>query len=203
VSDNEQSGFHNQRTSQKRGESEKCISPWFHCPLSGGRRPTLYFTVFWAMGRRPTPSEWFLKGQHLISPFTQWAACSLHLLLSDSYNTYTKVKVVSPCEVWLIPPPSIYTHMCTLYTYTIICMPRFGPSRFFEPSRYLISTPGLTTEYRVILGHINHVFDPARVFLSTHWWSQHPACQRCFYIPLRNCHPSQQVSTPHVETLTL
>jgi len=39
----------------------KCISPWFHCPLSGGRRPTLYFTVFWVVGRRPTPStEWFL-----------------------------------------------------------------------------------------------------------------------------------------------
>jgi len=53
------------------------------------------------VGRRPTPSsEWFLKGPHLISPFTQWAACSPHLLLSDSYNTYTKVKVVSPCEVW-------------------------------------------------------------------------------------------------------
>jgi len=34
------------------------------------------------------------------------------------------------------------------------------------------------------------------VFLSTHWWSKHPACQRCFYKPLRNCHPSQRVSTP-------
>ena len=79
----------------------KCISPWFHCPLSGGRRPTLYFTVFWVVGRRPTPStEWFLKGPHLISPFTQWAACSPYLLLNDSYNTYTKMKVVSPCEVW-------------------------------------------------------------------------------------------------------
>jgi len=85
VSDNKQSGFHNQRTSQKRGESEKCISPWFYCPLSGGWRPTLYFTVFWAVGHRPTPSsEWFLKGPRLISPFTQWAACSPHLLLSDS-----------------------------------------------------------------------------------------------------------------------
>jgi len=53
------------------------------------------------VGRRPTPSsEWFLKGPHLISPFTQWAACSPHLLLSDSYNTYTRVKVVSPFEVW-------------------------------------------------------------------------------------------------------
>jgi len=55
------------------------------------------------VGRRPTPSsEWFLKGPHLISPFTQWAACSPHLLLNDSYNTYTKVKVVSLCEVWLL-----------------------------------------------------------------------------------------------------
>jgi len=37
--------------------------------------------------------------------------------------------------------------------------------------------------YRVILGHRTHAFDPARVFLSTHWWSQHPACQ-----PLRLNH---------------
>jgi len=29
--------------------------------------------------------------------------------------------------------------------------------------------------YRVILGHTNHRNDPASVFLSTHWWSQHPA----------------------------
>jgi len=35
---------------------KKCISPWFHCPLSGDRRPTLHYTVFWAVGRRPTPS---------------------------------------------------------------------------------------------------------------------------------------------------
>jgi len=26
----------------------------------------------------------------------------------------------------LIPPPSIYIHMCTLYTYTNICVPRFS-----------------------------------------------------------------------------
>jgi len=55
--------------------------------------------------------------------------------------------------------------------------------------------------YRVILGHRNHWNDPASVFLSTHGWSQHPACQHwlflvisCFFKPLRNCHPSQWVS---------
>jgi len=31
-----------------------------------------------------------------------------------------------------------------------------------------------------IPGRRNHVFDPASVFLSTHSWSQHPTCQRCF-----------------------
>jgi len=94
--------FSRSKNLAETGGSEKCISPWFHCPLSGGRRPTLYFTVFRAVGR-PTPSsEGSLKGPHLISPFTQWAACSPHLLLSDSYNAYTKVKVVSPCEVWSI-----------------------------------------------------------------------------------------------------
>ena len=47
----------------------------------------------------------------------------------------------------LIPPPSIYIHMCTLYTHTNIYMPRFSPSGFVGPSRCLIPTPGLTSEY--------------------------------------------------------
>ena len=50
---------------------------------------------------------------------------------------------------------------------------------------------------------LNHVFDPASVFLSTHWWSQHPDWQRCFYKLLTNCKFNQQVSAPPVETLTL
>ena len=58
-------------------------------------------------------------------------------------------------------------------------------------------------KYRVVPGHRNRRNDPASEFLSIHWWSQHPACQRCFYQPLRNCHPSQQVSTLPVETLPL
>ena len=33
--------------------------------------------------------------------------------------------------------------MCTLYTYTNICMPTFSPSAFFGPYRCLIPTPGL------------------------------------------------------------
>ena len=47
----------------------------------------------------------------------------------------------------LIPPPGMYTHMCTLYTYTNTYMPRFSPSGFFGPSRCLVPTPGLTSEY--------------------------------------------------------
>jgi len=57
--------------------------------------------------------------------------------------------------------------------------------------------------YRRVPGHRNHVFDPASVFLSTHWLSQHPACQRCFCKPWGNCHPSQRVSTPPIGALTL
>jgi len=49
----------------------------------------------------------------------------------------------------LIPPPSIYIHMCTLYTYTNICLQRFSPSRHFGPSRCLIPTPGLISEYSI------------------------------------------------------
>jgi len=50
-----------------------------------------------------------------------------------------------------------------------------------------ISYPGSSVPGHRLRNHLN---DPASVFLSTHWWSQHPACQRCFYRPLRNCHPS-------------
>jgi len=50
--------------------------------------------------------------------------------------------------------------------------------------------------YSRVPAHRNHGFDPVSVFLSTHWWSQQPACQRFFYKTLRNCHPSQRVSTP-------
>jgi len=49
----------------------------------------------------------------------------------------------------LIPPLSIYVHMCILYSYTNICMPRFSPSGFIGPSRCLIPTPGLTSKYHI------------------------------------------------------
>jgi len=31
-------------------------------------------------------------------------------------------------------------------------------------------------QYRVVLAHRNHFFDPARKLVSTYWWSQNPAC---------------------------
>jgi len=46
--------------------------------------------------------------------------------------------------------------------------------------------------YRVVPGHRNHLNDPASEFLSTHWWRQNPACQRCFYKPLKSCHPASE-----------
>jgi len=49
----------------------------------------------------------------------------------------------------LIQPPSIYIHMCIVYTYMNTYMPRFSPSGFFGPSRCLIPTPLLTTEYPI------------------------------------------------------
>ena len=42
----------------------------------------------------------------------------------------------------LIPLPSKYIHMCTLYAHTNAYMPRFGPSGFLGPSRCLIPPPG-------------------------------------------------------------
>jgi len=46
-----------------------------------------------------------------------------------------------------------------------------------------------TLLYRVVPGHRNHLNDPASEFLSTHSWSQNPACMCCFYKPLKNYHP--------------
>jgi len=45
---------------------------------------------------------------------------------------------------------------------------------------------------RVVPGHKTHFFDAASEFLSTNWWSQNPACQRCVYKPLKNCHPASE-----------
>ena len=70
-----------------------------------------------------------------------------HLLLfffGRKYMSKTKQLVQD-----LILPPSKHIHMCNLYTYTNIYMPRFSPSRFFGPSRCLIPTPGLTSEYPI------------------------------------------------------
>jgi len=46
--------------------------------------------------------------------------------------------------------------------------------------------------HRVVPGHRNHLNDPASEFLSTHWWSQNPVCQRCLYKPLKNCHSASE-----------
>ena len=55
-----------------------------------------------------------------------------HLLLfSFGSKNMLKKKAVSPRSH---PSPSINIHMCTLYTYTNIYMPRFSPSGFFGPS---------------------------------------------------------------------
>ena len=58
----------------------------------------------------------------------------------------------------------------------------------------------LSSIYRVVPGHNDHLNDPASEFLSTHWWNQNPACQSCFIQKLTH---SQRVYTLPVETLTL
>jgi len=72
-----------------------------------------------------------------------------HLLLFFFKKKYVKEKKQLVQD--LILPPSIYIHMCTLYTYTNTYMPRFSPSGFFEPPRCLIPgpTPGFIPEYPI------------------------------------------------------
>jgi len=60
----------------------------------------------------------------------------------------------------------------------------FNPGQLW-PSRHRappvsIDPDSCFERYRVIPGHRCHGFDPASVFWSTHWRSQHPVCQRCF-----------------------
>ena len=96
----------------------------------------------------------------------------------------------------LIPPPSIYIHMCTLYTYTNICMPRFSPSGFFGPSRCLIPTPRLTSEYPIcavcactcVYTHIHpHTLPPALKIEKTQ------TTPLSFLLSKKNPHAKQQV----------
>ena len=47
----------------------------------------------------------------------------------------------------LIPSPSIYLHVCTLYTCTNTYMPRFSPYGFFGPFKCLVPTLGFTSVY--------------------------------------------------------
>jgi len=91
----------------------------------------------------------------------------------------------------------INTYVCTrihtyMYTYKDICI------RIYI-SISLVAQWTKRYHYSSVPEHKTHRNDPASVFLSTHWWSQRPACQHWmflvvsfFYKPLRNCHPSQQ-----------
>jgi len=66
---------------------------------------------------------------------------------SLSKKEYVKEKKQLVQDV--IPPPSLYIQMCSLYTYTNTYMTRLSLSRFFGPSRCLILTPGLRPEYPI------------------------------------------------------
>ena len=76
-----------------------------------------------------------------------WFADCRHIFYFSQKKRHVKRKKQLVQD--LIPPLSLYIHMCTLYTYTNICIPRFSPSGFFGPSRCLIPTPGLTSKYPV------------------------------------------------------
>ena len=76
-----------------------------------GRRPALFSLFHWVKGRRPALSlQWRAEDPHSFHCFTQWRAAGPHFHCSDSYNTYTRVTVISPCELWdLFPVCSWHT----------------------------------------------------------------------------------------------
>ena len=106
---------------------------------------------FYYCSERNNVVVWFgtLKVQSFI--LTEVSDCGLLIVVTASTFLKRKdmLKIQKQFVQDLIPPLSIYIHMCTLYTYTNIWMPRFSPSGFFGPSRCLIPTPGLTTEYPI------------------------------------------------------
>ena len=80
----------------------------------------------------------------------------------------------------LIPPSSIYLHMCTLYTCANTHMPRFSPSGFFGPSRCLIPTPGITRKYPAVCACVC-VYTHMHPIHSHPVWCKHRAGSRLPY----------------------
>jgi len=98
----------------------------------------------------------------------QWFADCRHIFYFSQKKRHVKKKKQLVQD--LIPHLSIFIHMCTLYTYANIYMPRFRPSGFFGPSRCLIPTPGLTSKYPICV-----VCVCACVYTHTHTHTLPPA----------------------------
>jgi len=110
-----------------------------------------------------------------------------------------------------ILPPSIYIHMCTLYIYTYTHIPRFSPSGFFGPSRCLMPTPGLTTEYPIctvcacvrIHTHIHpHTLPPALKIEHTQTTPLSFLLSKITPTPSNKC-PHSLAEPPHPRSPTL
>jgi len=101
-----------------------------------------------------------------------WYTNNLSCKIKYCYTiSFYKIHIVWQYVVWQI----------WLYTYML--------------SRTLVQLLEVTPtfmQYSTDPGHRNHFLDPASEFLSTHWWSQNLVCQRCFYKPLKNCHPTSR-----------
>jgi len=106
--------------------------------------------------------------------------------LSDSRNRFFSINffVLKQLVQDLLPPLSIYIHMCTIaaplwachtyveswvhaglvHTHTNTYIPRFSPSGFFRPSRYLIPIPGLASStpsvqcfWQILFGNVHQL----------------------------------------------
>ena len=131
------------------------------------------------------------------SPCLFLAQCIIHRLHVQvfSWNESITLILTRGAHWWVLVHTHTYSHTSYLYTHLHTHIHSHYLSTHLHThirGEYL---------YSRVPGHRNHRNDPASVFLSTYWWSQHPACQRwlflvvsCFCKPLRNCHPRQRVS---------
>ena len=76
--------------------------------------------------------------------FTSWSFANAFVFRKKKHDPAKKQLVMVQD---LIPPPSIYLHVCTLYTCTNTYMPRFSSYGFFGTFKCLVLTLGFTSVY--------------------------------------------------------
>jgi len=94
----------------------------------------------------------------------------------------------------LIPPPNIYVHMCTLYTYTNTYMPRFSLSGFFWPS-WCLRRPDPWAHIRIL--HVQYVCTHTPTYTPTRVKNREDTDNTLISLSVKSNLPRQATSSLH------